>query len=254
MKNNSYIIGIDLAWGSRVEKYNHIRKLKNDGVCIVSANKNKYEFLKISYPNGNTELIETLKPYIDNSKQVLVLIDAPVVCPNSKGARPVDRLTHSLFHSEHAACHPANSTKCSRPLNIVKLLKNMGLRIGYNIQKDSHLIIEVYPHPAMVRLFKLKKIFKYKKGLIEEKKLEFINYQNAFKKFLNENLPELKINQEINELLKKSWTKENEDLLDAVFCATLGVWHHKYRGKKSEVIGNLKTGFILLPLDLREIN
>ena len=31
------------------------------------------------------------------------------------------------------------------------------------------------------------------------------------------------------------------------FCALIGMWHWMHRGKRSEVIGDRKTGFILLP-------
>lgn len=253
-KSNCVIIGIDLAWGSKNPKDYSLNKQKCDGVCIALYEKGKYSIVNFSYPKGNDQLIEILQTYIKKYYRSIILIDAPIVCPNSTGARPVDRLTHKLFHNEHAACHPANSIKCSRSIKVAKLLKQMGFIIGWDTTRYTNLLIEVYPHPAMVRLFKLKKIFKYKKGTIKNKQIEFKKYQTSLKLFLKKYFSNIKLNKEVRELLKVKWNKKNEDLLDSLFCVIVGIWHHKFRGKESEIIGDLKTGFILLPKDLRTIN
>lgn len=254
MKNDCIIIGIDLAWGSINNNFTQQNKQKSDGVCIISYNKRVFQVKKLLYPNGDEQLLECIAPYIQQAKKTIIMIDAPIVCPNPKGARPVDRLTHKLFFKEHAACYPANSTKCSRPIRLAKSLKRIGFNINWNFQKFSKTLIEVYPHPAMVRLFRLKKIFKYKKGDIVNKQKEFRKYQLAFKKFLSLHFPELELNRDIEKLFKVNWNKKSEDLLDAFFCALLGMWHFKFKGTKSEIIGDLKTGFILLPADLRAVN
>ncbi|MFH1067863.1 MAG: DUF429 domain-containing protein, partial [bacterium] len=149
--NGVLLIGIDLAWGEK----------KRDGVCAVEASGRTARVLSYHYPHGDEELLDTLQKIIGERKSVFATIDAPIVCPNKTGTRPVDRLTHRMFHREHAACHPANSTKCPRPPRLLVRLKKAGFRAGWGFSGKT--ACEVYPHPAMVRLFGLPRIIKYKK-------------------------------------------------------------------------------------------
>lgn len=251
-KNNRVVIlGIDLAWGSRNPNVNNSKK---DGVCAIEIVNNKSRVIEIACVDGDKQLLDLITSYKNKSAKSMILIDAPIVCINKTGMRPVDKLTHRLFHREHAACHPANSTKCSRPIRITKEIKKLGIKIGWELKKYSNLVIEVYPHPAMIRLFKLNRIFKYKKGNITNRVREFRKYQRAFRTFLENTFNDLELNQDAVQLFKVKWSKQDEDKLDALFCGIIGLWHYKYRGKKSEIIGNKKSGFILLPIDLRNIN
>ena len=92
------LIGIDLAWGEK----------KSDGVCIIEANRSTSRVMAYAYPQGDEELLSVLQPFIADGHDMFITIDAPIICPNRTGTRPVDRLTHTMFHREHAACHPAN--------------------------------------------------------------------------------------------------------------------------------------------------
>jgi predicted RNase H-like nuclease len=236
------IVGIDLAWGDK----------KSDGVCFIEARRASVRVMRFVYPRGDEELLACLRPAVTVSKRILLTIDGPIICPNKTGTRPVDRLTHTLFHREHAACHPANSTKCPRPPRILRKLKRLGLRASWDFTEGEKLVIEVYPHPAMVRLFKLPRIIKYKKGRVSQRRREFRRLQNLMRKLLSAQFPFLQLNNEAKTLLRQPWAKPVEDKADALFCALIGSWHWRYRGRRSEVIGNLRTGFILLPEDLRE--
>lgn len=251
-KNNISIIGIDLSWGSK-DKSVHTNE-KGDGICVIAHELGVWKIKEFAYTFGDYEFFDFIKRKIYESQRLILMIDAPIVCPNRKGMRPVDKLTHRLFHLEHAACYPANFSKCSRPSRIRKQLEKMGFLTDWDLNLNSNLLIEVYPHPAMVRLFKLKKIFKYKKGCIAEKLVEFKKYQKTFKKFLANYFGDLTVDDHVAELLKSKWSKKTEDILDAFFCAVIGLWHYKHSGIKSEIIGDRETGFILLPIDLRKTN
>jgi predicted RNase H-like nuclease len=106
---------------------------------------------------------------------------------------------------------------------------------------------EVYPHPAMVRMFGLPRIIKYKKGSVAERRKEFQRLQRLMQKLMKRRFPRLTLNQETRNLLRQKWSKPVEDRTDALFCALIGMWHWMYLGERSEVIGDRKTGFILLP-------
>jgi predicted RNase H-like nuclease len=116
------------------------------------------------------------------------------------------------------------------------------------VGKTKKTAAEVYPHPAMVRLFGLPRIIKYKKGSVAERRKEFQRLQGLMRKLMKRHFPGLKLNQETRSLLRQKWSKPVEDRTDALFCALIGMWHWMYQGRKSEVIGDRKTGFILLPL------
>lgn len=236
------IIGVDLAWGDK----------KADGVCFLRAKKTSGRILGYDYPQGDQALVASIESRIRDSEEILMTIDAPLVLPNVTGTRPVDRLTHRMFHREHAACHPANLRKCPRPPRVLGRLASLGIVPGWEVRKGMRVAAEVYPHPAMVRLFRLPRIVKYKKGSVREKRKEFKRLQRLMRKLIKDHFGRLRLDAESVRLLRETWSKPVEDRLDALFCALIGYWHWRYRGKRSEVIGDIRTGFILLPEDLRK--
>jgi predicted RNase H-like nuclease len=231
------LIGVDLAWGEK----------KHDGVCFLESTGSRGKVLGFGYPQGDRELMKLLGKTSRNYQTVFATVDAPIVCPNRTGTRPVDRLTHRMFHRQHAACHPANTSRCPRPTRVARLLVRKGFSIGWKVGKVKKTAAEVYPHPAMVRMFGLPRIIKYKKGSVVERRKEFRRLQGLMRKLMKQRFPGLTLNQETRNLLRQKWSKPVEDRTDALFCALIGMWHSMHRGKRSEVIGDLKTGFILLP-------
>lgn len=234
------IIGIDLAWGDK----------KPDGVCVIKVRGEAAAILEFALPHGDDELLAYLAPLLAKFPTAFVSIDAPIICPNKTGTRPVDRLTHTLFHREHAACHPANLTKCPRPPRILRKLKKLGASAGWKIERGKWTVAEVYPHPAMVRLFKLPRIIKYKKGRVVDRKREFGKLQRLIARCLRDEFDFLTTNAQANALLARVWSKPVEDQVDAMFCALIGLWHWHHQGRRSEILGDLRTGFIRLPKGL----
>jgi len=231
------LIGVDLAWGEKM----------HDGVCFVALEGVGGRVLGFGYPQGDRDLMKLIGETSRNYQTVFVTVDAPIVCPNRTGTRPVDRLTHRMFHREHAACHPANLMRCPRPPRVARLLQRNGFRVGWETRVGGRWVAEVYPHPAMVRMFGLPRIIKYKKGSVAERRKEFQRLQGLMRKLMKRRFPGLKLNQETRSLLRQKWSKPVEDRTDALFCALIGMWHWIHRGKRSEVIGDRKSGFILLP-------
>ncbi len=238
---DGWVVGIDLAWGES----------KPDGVCFLRVNGGVAEVAGFAYPRGDEGLVAALRERVGRRERAFLAIDAPIVCPNATGTRPVDRLTHTLFHREHAACHPANLGKCPRPPRILRALEAEGFRAGWNLARNRRLACEVYPHPAMVRLFRLERILKYKRGPVALRRAEFVRLGRLIRALVRDEFPELKLGAEARAVLGAAWSKPVEDRADALFCGLIGLWHWKFRGKRSEVIGDAGTGFILLPEDLR---
>jgi predicted RNase H-like nuclease len=244
------VAGIDLAWGER----------QPDGLVWARYRRGRAIGLGADYPRGDDALIAALAAQLRAGESAFLAIDAPLVIPNGTGTRPVDRLTHRLFHREHAGCHPANRSKCPRPPRVMaRLAAELGFQAGWEWPargqtapgaSPARVAAEVYPHPAMVRLFRLPRILKYKKGPVRERRREFARYRRLLRALLDDQFAFLEAGPAAP-WLRAPWTKPAEDRLDALFCLLIALWHLHHRGRCSETIGDLATGFILLPADRR---
>jgi len=248
------IVGIDLAWGEN----------KPDGVCFLRYRRASRDawIAGFAYPQGDDALMAAIGEVLPKANSAFLAIDAPIVCPNLSGARPVDVQVSRLFHREHAGCHSANLTRCPRPSRVLARLKAEGFSAGWDfvaalpesrrtLSLPLRRAAEVYPHPAMVRLLCLSRIVKYKKGRMSERHSEFARLQSLLVGLLTRELPFLGLDDEARSLLSVRWSKSAEDRIDAFFCALIGLWHVHHQGHRSQVVGDFSTGFILLPEDLR---
>ena len=106
---------------------------------------------------------------------------------------------------------------------------------------------EVYPHPAMVRWFGLAERLPYKRGRVAEKRTVFRELQGHLMKALAVHFPEVELAPSVRALLREPWTKDVEDQTDALVCALIGYWHVASGGRRTQVLGDLETGFLLVP-------
>jgi len=231
------IVGLDLAWGER----------NPDGVCLLEATASHAKVRASELPAHDVGLLEWFDREVPCDADAIVMVDAPIVCPNLTGARPVDREMHRVFGRYHAGCHSANLTKCPRPVRVAARLVERSFAIGWNLETARRLVAEVYPHPAMVRFFGLDRILKYKRSPVANKRLEFRRYQRLLGECISARFPQLERGELVSELLHSEWSKAVEDRLDAFFCALIGYHHWLYHGQRSEVFGDKATGFILVP-------
>jgi len=231
------MVGVDLAWGER----NH------DGICLIEAAgpAGPVSVVESRWTLGDGPLFEWLEARAAGLP-CLVAVDAPLVCPNRRGSRPVDRLTHRLFGRQHAGCHPSNARLCARPLRIARGLRSRGFVLGWDTAAER-LAMEVYPHPAMVRWFGLARILKYKRGTVAERRREFRRYQSLFRSTLQVRFPEIDPGPVGVGLLEAEPSKEAEDRLDAFFCALIALHHWRHQGRQSQVLGDAECGFLVLP-------
>ena len=232
------ILGLDLAWGER----------NPDGVALLEVVGRAARLVDSQRVQGDDALLDWVARSAPASEPALLLIDAPVVCPNASGSRPVDRESHRVFGRQHAGCHPSNQRLCARPLRLVEKFQGLGVRIGWEIPIEGRRMSEVYPHAALVRFFGLDRILKYKRGPVGLRRQEFQRLQSLIGGHLPSLFPSLERGPLLEELLALSWTKDAEDRLDAVICALIGLHHLSHRGERSEILGDPKTGFILVPV------
>ncbi len=133
---------------------------------------------------------------------------------------------------------------------LARLAKDMGFSAGWDahLSGGTRVAAEVYPHPAMVRLFSLDRIIKYKKGPIAAKRAEFARLQVLIAELIAREFRYLTLDADTPALLAEPWSKPVEDRTDALFCALIALHHVRHAGARSEVIGDAATGFILLPV------
>jgi len=185
----------------------------------------------------------------------VVAVDAPLVVRNRNGQRLCETLISSTFGRFHASCH---TTNLGRPyartgMTIVDALAGCNFVHKFDIasaqQRHGRWVFEVYPHPAMIRLFGLKQIIKFKKGTVAEKRVGLHILRGHLKEL--EGLEDNTLLRELLgrdlETLKGKRLKQYEDTLDALFCAYLA-WHcWRWGAQRNEVFGTLAHGYIVVP-------
>ena len=231
------VAGLDLAWGER----------RPDGLCLLQGEGRRVVDVRHALTHGDDALLDWLRREAPPAAPLLLCLDAPVVCPNRTGARPVDRLTHRLFHGVQAAAHPANRTLCRRPLRLVRRLQRAGFTITTAWPDAPRALVEVFPHPATVRWFGLPRTIKYKRGPVAARRREFARLQRLLRRWLGVHAAEILRPAATANLLRTAWSKDIEDQTDALLCAMVG-WQWAVRGRRSmEILGDERTGFIVVP-------
>jgi len=243
-------IGIDLAWSER----------NASGIAILKGGRREAEIIDIRICYSDEEIISFLREKIKN-ENAFTAIDAPLIVPNEKGKRIAEKLVESLFKKYDARPYPANRkllTKWTgkvRGEDIAKKLEKIGFVHNPYIEKyeKARKFFEVFTHPAMIVLFKLKKILRYKARPKRDyctrwKELE--KYQSYLKK-LEKADPPLLLQKTITHKnvkgLKGEKLKNYEDLLDAIFCAYIA-YYCWCKPEKCKVLGDMKNGYILTPI------
>ena len=217
-----------------------------DAIARVDEFGGEFTLGECHYLSGDDQLLRLINSVSKECEveRVILAIDAPTLCINEAGSRPVDQECNRLFRPYEAGCHPVNLKLCHRPIQLARKLRKMGFKLSCDLSVSHYLAMEVYPHPTMVRWFELERTIKYKRGRVAEKKVEFTRYQECFRRFLTDKFPGLVLPAS---LAAEPWSKKNEDLLDAHFCAMIGLWHWRYQGKRSQILGDEKTGQMLIP-------
>ena len=231
------VMGIDLAWGER----------NPDGYCVIRGTARTARVAEWNLVHGDTALLATIARH--RTRGTLLAVDAPLVVPNRTGARPVDRLTHRLFHRQHAACHPANQTLVRRPVRLSRRWTRLGFpATAAPPRRGTDAQIEVYPHLACVRFFHLDRILKYKRGPVAARHRELARYQRLLRDCLAQRFPEINVPAALTGPLNAPrWSKPVEDQLDALLCALVGWEHLRSRGHATEILGDDTTGFLVIP-------
>jgi predicted RNase H-like nuclease len=238
-------IGVDFGWVSGAS-----------GLCCLVWQNNQLKIIDISTTLAIEDILLQIDNWVSPQESALIAVDAPTIINNQTGMRLPDKLTHKYYGRYHAGCYPAN-------LNLSFSDRTVGLGMSLLARNFSHAPeiipqqlgryqIEVFPHPATINLFGLDKILKYKKGRISDRRLEL----NKLYVYITTILPQLeprldaaslpKIPVIANKLTGKE-LKTIEDKLDSLLCAYIAAYWWYWGETKNKVLGNLDTGYIVIP-------
>ncbi|MGB3204790.1 MAG: DUF429 domain-containing protein [Crinalium sp.] len=245
-------IGIDFGWVSGAS-----------GLCCLQWRNNQLEILNLDRQQSNVDILSWLETWISPDEPGMIAVDAPTLIPNATGMRLPDKLSHKHFGKYHAGCYPASLAR-SYAQKTVQFGLELELR-GFvhapiiEPQKLERYQIEVYPHAAIVNLFKLDRILKYKKGKLAERQIELKKLCKYILDILPNSQPRLALlSSSVGSLYlcdslsskfpsTAATLKALEDQLDALICAYIAAYWWYWGIERNLVLGNLESGYIVVP-------
>jgi predicted RNase H-like nuclease len=240
-------IGVDLAWGPN----------GRTGLADVDGQGRLADAIQV---HADAEIRAWLAPRVAES--CLVAIDAPFVVRNATGSRRCERLVGRYFGAYHASCHAANT---SNPLfaggtRALRLAQALNLDIDPD-STASRRAIEVYPHPAIVALFDLPSIVRYKNKPgrdLRQLRTEMLRLITLVESLEDASVPLQvrdspawhQIRRSVETAASKADLGRVEDSLDAVVCAYIAILADLCRNSV-RVLGTLDDGYVVTPVTAR---
>ncbi|MDJ1169763.1 DUF429 domain-containing protein [Roseofilum sp. BLCC_M154] len=238
-------LGIDLGWRSGAT-----------GLCCLEWKLEQLHRVDLTTEIELDRILAWIDRQLPPESPGLIAVDAPTLIPNLTGMRLCDRLTHRYFGKYDAGCYPANQQRpfAERTTGFGQSLHQRGFSHAPDMiaQKLGRYQIEVYPHPAIVNLFGLERILKYKKGKVGDRRLEL----SKLRTFIGDRLPQRQPPLAPLDLPpipeKGKALKAVEDQLDSLICAYIGAHWWYWGTQKNWVLGDLQSGYIIVPKSDRQ--
>lgn len=232
-------LGIDLGW-----------QTGPSGVCCLRLEDTDLSLLALDRRATHADVLTWITQQALTGP-AMVSVDAPTIIPNATGMRVPDRLAHRYFGKYHAGCYPANQASAFAPQLIAfgQALEVSGFAHAPTLipQQPGRSQIEFFPHPAIVHLFGLSRILKYKKGRVAQRRQELERLRSLILKHLPHHTPSLSLQTLPPIPTGGSALKAVEDQLDSIICA-YGAAHWWYWGsQRNQVLGSLQDGYIVVP-------
>ncbi|MEL6935400.1 MAG: DUF429 domain-containing protein [Cyanobacteria bacterium J06633_23] len=235
-----YFLGVDLGW-----------QTGPTGVCCLQLTAATLSLVTLDRLTTHSDVLTWITHQVPANIPAMVAVDAPTIIPNPTGMREPDRLAHKYFGKYHAGCYPANQSSVFAPrlLAFGQALTDQGFGHAPTLEprQPGRYQIEFFPHPAMVHLFGLSRILKYKKGPIAQRRQQLEKLRSLLLKHLPNHTPRLELHQLPTIPQGGAALKAVEDQLDSIVCA-YGAAHWWYWGRlRNQVLGDLASGYIVVP-------
>lgn len=233
----------DSAWGKR----------NTGAICELVLEDNGGLFLQKDHPvsaNWNTA-IDLATRKADCALDIWA-IDQPLCVANESGCRPVEGdLARALMADFGCGAHSSNLTNpCWTPnARIWDLQRTLAAnRYCHNPMaipeaESGRHYFECYPHPAIVGLFDLDRILKYK--VRHGDRSAWQNLVRLLQSLASAELPIPNVGTFVTEGLAQN--QDNENKLDAIICAYVAACWWRHGTRRSTMIGDTTTGYIVTP-------
>jgi predicted RNase H-like nuclease len=242
-KERWQFIGIDPAWSNT----------RPSGLAVLEWTDNGLRLLE---PPISVRGLNELLLKLSMVERSVIAIDAPLIITNQSGQRSCETMISKLYGRFHAGAHSCNLTRHAQApsLRLASYLSENGYR-HFPVAKPraSRVMLEVYPHPALVTLFDLKTVIRYKKGCVGNRRKGLRELQAFLRDLIKAELPLLSTDSLTDLLavntdgLAGATMKDYEDQLDALVCAYLAALSHCPASPRVKAIGDVETGYIVIP-------
>lgn len=235
-------LGLDLAWAPRSSSAGAVLEPTEDGtVRVVST----------AHLRAHEDVLSWVARNRGRTGAILS-VNAPIIVENSSGRRPVDEQLAHHFGRFYVDEYAANTVNSSHPRTIGRSLQRMGF--DPDPQSESDRIIETASQPAQILMFELERPMRIKSGPIGARKDAANRYRELIYGKLPFCNPELEDSEALDELvnvelgdLNGSRLGELEGKLDAVLCGYVGAFLDLRGPEACAFLGDLRSGYILLP-------
>lgn len=242
-------IGIDLAWSERNFSGGAVIR---DGRLVAHTGTLA----------STGEIVDFIGAHLSQRQGTVVAVDAPLRVPNQTGSRVCDRALSAEWRAFHAGAYPANRRLLARN-GVVRgeaLVTALTVRFQFAEadtiprRTKARLVCEVYPHPALVTLFDLPRILKYKRRprrSYEERWAEFARYQTLLRSLRKADPPLKGTKRLLTKTdvrgLRGAALQAYEETLDALTCAYVASYLWQHGPSAARRYGSLAEGHILVP-------
>ena len=246
-------IGLDLAWSPR----------NRTGAAAIEGDERAGRLVASGLLCTDDEIVEFVREQAGAEPRApaIVAVDAPLCVPNEGGRRPAEAEIGRVFGRYHAGAHPTNRRRLA-PNGVVRgeglVARLAALGFAHRPEVDALVpvrqMVEVYPHPAMVSIFGLDRILKYKarRALVREARLAaFERYHALLRSLVTAELAlqgaEGLLTRDLAPL-GTSELKGHEDRLDGLMCAYVAHYLWRWGMARARVFGSLADGSITSPV------
>jgi predicted RNase H-like nuclease len=192
-----------------------------------------------------------------NADRTVVLIDQPTIVTNSTGQRPVENIVSSAITKRRGAMQPANTGRVGmfcRNAPIWPFLEACGGPADFHRPSGAAQVFETYPALAMAALGwtlpdperltgRLPKYNPDRKATFSLADWQYVCRRTA-EEFRDRSVPS--ISEWVDEAAKATTPKKpDQDRIDACVCLLVAL--HLSEGKRCLIVGEMGTGYIVVP-------
>lgn len=243
-------LGLDLAWSPR----------NPTGAAVITGDAAGGALADVALLRDDAEIVAYVERHA-GAGPAIVAVDSPLWVPNATGRRPAEADISQAFRKYDAGAHPANRQRLAfggvvRGEALVAALESRGFVHAPAIVAGVAVrqVVEVYTHPAIVALFGLERILRYKarpNRSIDERLREWRRFQEYLRALSDADPPlhnhAALLAQDVSALRGRR-LKDYEDQIDALFCAYIALYAFRWGAARCRIFGNFEEGYIFTPV------